>query len=99
MLKKAPAKLEIEEIDIEPHLAESWLTKNVKNRNLTDRIAKKYARDMASGKWKTTGDPIRFDVDGNLIDGQHRLQACVLAGGRIPISGRLRPRQRCPGHY
>ncbi|WP_460985736.1 ParB N-terminal domain-containing protein, partial [Staphylococcus aureus] len=30
-----------------------------------------------SGDWKNAGDTIRFDKDGSLIDGQHRLLACV----------------------
>lgn len=32
-----------------------------------------------------TGDPIRFDADGRLLDGQHRLLAIVASG--IPLKG------------
>ena len=31
-----------------------------------------------------TGDPIKFSSDGRLLDGQHRLEACEIAG--LPIS-------------
>jgi hypothetical protein len=34
---------------------------------------------MKADRWTLTGDPIRFSVDGVLLDGQHRLAACVAA--------------------
>jgi len=49
------------------------------NRLLNPYIVQSYARDMTSGHWYLTGDPIRFDTEGRLIDGQHRLKAAVLA--------------------
>jgi hypothetical protein len=50
---------------------------NPKNRNIqTNRVAR-YVKEMLSGRWTENGDPIRFDVNGNLIDGQHRLSAVV----------------------
>lgn len=52
-----------------------WLDRNVRNRPLSPITVAKYARDMSSGQWLFTADPIRFDIDGNLIDGQHRLAA------------------------
>jgi hypothetical protein len=52
---------------------------NPKNRNIqVDRVGR-YALEMQAGKWTENGDPVRFDSDGNLIDGQHRLSAVVLA--------------------
>ena len=30
---------------------------------------------METGVWQFAADPIRFDTEGNLLDGQHRLQA------------------------
>jgi len=38
------------------------------------------ASEMARGRWKLNGDPIRFSRDGRLLDGQHRLWACVESG-------------------
>ena len=35
---------------------------------------------MISGKWLFDGQPIRFDSDGFLLDGQHRLNAIVKSG-------------------
>lgn len=62
---------------ITPDISAEWLGKNVKNRKRSDKTTAQYARDMKAGRWRLTGDPIRFDVNGNLIDGQHRLQACI----------------------
>ncbi len=63
-----------------PELAELYLGANRNNRNQRDRVIKAYARDLQGGAWGFTGDPIRFDWNGRLIDGQHRLEACVSSG-------------------
>lgn len=38
---------------------------------------------MREGKWRINGEPICFDKEGNLINGQHRLEAVVSA--QVPI--------------
>lgn len=53
---------------------------NKRNRKIRDRTVRQYANDMTAGKWLLAGDPLRFDVDQNLIDGQHRLSALVMSG-------------------
>lgn len=54
-------------------------TMNTRNRPLSDKHARNLAKEMTLGRWKLNGDAIRFN--GNvLIDGQHRLQACIYAG-------------------
>lgn len=66
---------------VSPAIATNWLEKkNKNNRNILDAIVDKYARDMANGRWVFTGDPIQFDKEGNLLNGQHRLSAVVKAG-------------------
>lgn len=50
------------------------------NRPLAKRTVEAYAQDMKAGKWQFNGEPIRIDISGNLIDGQHRLHAIVRAG-------------------
>lgn len=49
-------------------------------RNLKSPAVKLYEHDMKKGRWMFNGDPIRFDRDGNLIDGQHRLEAVRKSG-------------------
>lgn len=62
---------------ITPTLAAAWLELNTSNRKLKPAIVKKYTQDMLSGNWKTNGETIKFSDNGTLLDGQHRLAACV----------------------
>ena len=69
--------VKIERIVITPDIANAWLERDAKNRKLQSHVISKYARDMKSGAWQVTGDAVRFDMHSNLLDGQHRLKACV----------------------
>ena len=69
---------------IDPVTAKRWLADNT-NRRLRPQLVKKYAHDMAAGRWKMTGEAVKFDWNGVLRDGQHRLSAIVLAGATIVI--------------
>lgn len=64
---------------ITPEIAVSWLERNESNRNLDQSTVDRYARDMRAGRWHMTGDPIQFGISGRLLNGQHRLWACVEA--------------------
>lgn len=65
---------------VTPSQAALWLKSNSdRNRNLSKRKVAQYARDMLAGRWKLTHQGLGFDVDGQLIDGQHRLAAIVSA--------------------
>lgn len=50
------------------------------NRRLKPSRVAMYVRDMENGSWLVTGESIKFDYNGNLIDGQHRLQAIINSG-------------------
>lgn len=63
---------------ITPELAKALLALNTKNRAKNINHVKHLAAEMAQGRWKLNGDPIRVS-DGILIDGQHRLSACIQA--------------------
>lgn len=52
----------------------------VKNRNITQSTIEKYANAIKNGRWKLNSQTIVLDENGCIIDGQHRLSACVLAG-------------------
>lgn len=58
--------------------AEESLLKNVSNRRIRQRDVEKYARSMKNKLWGMCTDPMVFDWDGNMIDGQHRCLAQVL---------------------
>lgn len=70
-------------VTITPDMARSWLDSNVKNRKQRRDGIEAYARDIRDGNWLLTGDSLKFDWYGNLIDGQHRLEAIVLANREI----------------
>lgn len=72
--------MQIEVRTIQPELAAAMLENNPQNRNLRKFHIWQIAEDMRSGAWQLNGDAIRLNCDGSLIDGQHRLAACVLAG-------------------
>lgn len=75
----------IEVLFITPLKAQEFLKRNIENnRSINLRYVSNYAEEMASDKWVFNGDTIRFDKDGNLIDGQHRLMAIVKSGATIP---------------
>jgi len=70
-------------VNVTPEVAESLLEKNEGNRALRYSKVKQYATDMRNGDFPYTGDPVRFDWNGRLIDGQHRLSAVVFSGQTI----------------
>ncbi|ROS28874.1 hypothetical protein EDF22_0605 [Rathayibacter sp. PhB127] len=73
----------VEMVDVTPALAQEWLGHNLDNRNLRPVIIAAYARDMTAGAWVATGDSLKFDWNGRLIDGQHRLSAVISANRTI----------------
>ena len=68
-------------------IACNWLERNTKNRRLRDVDVKKYAADMRAGRWLPGGNIIKFDVNGNIVNGQHVLWAVIEAGADIPGGG------------
>lgn len=65
---------------ITPAKAESMLANMVKNRPVSEAKVLEYAIAIDEGKWSLNGETLKFDKQGRLFDGQHRLRACVLAG-------------------
>jgi hypothetical protein len=69
------------EEEITPEMATAYLGHlALRQRKLRVHRVRQYARDIAAGKWILSTDPIVFDANGDLINGQHRLRAVVLAG-------------------
>lgn len=61
-------------------LAADYLEFNKKNRPLSKSHVASLAEALRNDEWKMTAEPIKFDEHGNLIDGQHRLHAILVAG-------------------
>jgi len=70
--------MKTEVMTITPELAKDMLRGNQRNRPLKDSYVRLLAQDMKDGKWALNGVPIIFNGK-LLIDGQHRLSACVKA--------------------
>lgn len=71
----ARAAVTVEITEITPADAQEFLYRNKKNRPVAPGTVNRYLADMKAGDWAFTGDPFRFDSNGDLIDGQHRLEA------------------------
>lgn len=74
-----------EVVYVTPEMAEAMLGHNTHNRPHRPATVVAYASDMTAGDWRWTGDPIRFAIDGTLLDGQHRLMAILESGVTVPM--------------
>ena len=72
--------MKVQQSTITPEYAKELLDYNKKNRSLSKATVDRYAEDMRKDNWQQNGEAIKIDWDGNLIDGQHRLAACVKSG-------------------
>lgn len=78
--------IKIKQVNVTPDMARTWLESNYEGqRHLRHLAVKRYANDMRCGNWEATGDPVKFDENGKLIDGQHRAAAVVEAGVTVPM--------------
>lgn len=88
-------EIRAEMTEITPGLAGEWLARHSAtvaanrvrgggqardNRPVRQDEVAGYARDMKAGNWRRNGSAVTFAWDGTVIDGQHRLQACIQAG-------------------
>ncbi|MBF6332319.1 hypothetical protein [Nocardia transvalensis] len=60
---------------VDAELALDWLNTQQTNRPVSEPTVNTYYADMIGGHWTFNAEPIKFDTDGCLIDGQHRLLA------------------------
>ena len=67
-------------ITITPEMAEKMLEKNIANRKVNQANVNRIAADMTTGNYKVNGETIKISSAGEIIDGQHRLLACVKSG-------------------
>lgn len=65
---------------ITPDIATEMMKYNQKNRKPRPSHIASLARDMANDRWHMTAEPIKFSREGLLLDGQHRLLACIASG-------------------
>ena len=68
---------------ITPELAKEYLKRNVVNRGLRKTSIRIWAGIMRRGNWDITHQGIAFNTNGELIDGQNRLNAIIKAN--VPV--------------
>jgi hypothetical protein len=73
------------QIPVTPSLARRLIDLNAdNNRNLLTRTVDMYARDMINNRWREkTGQTVKVNRNGRLLDGQHRMHAVVASGRTI----------------
>lgn len=65
---------------ITPEIAQQLLDRYIHNRPTSNDSIRKYAKQMAAGKWKLNGEPIIIDSEGYCVNGFHRLSGCISSG-------------------
>ncbi len=65
---------------ITPERAKKLLERNINVRPMMEREVARYCAILTAGAWGLNGETIKLDRDGNLVDGQHRLEACIRTG-------------------
>lgn len=68
-----------------PELALSYINKNSRNRNINREHVKFISDAIRAGDFMFTGESIKFDNKGRMIDGQHRCLAVVDTGATVPV--------------
>lgn len=62
---------------ITPTKARKLLKNNLKNRKPKQAVIDRLCKDMKAGKWQENGQTIVISKNETLVDGQHRLFACI----------------------
>lgn len=95
---KSENAVTVRHFHLTPSVAKQWLAKhNTVNRKIQKTHIERISRDIKAGRWMLnaqpisfTGDPFEpFDPDAEpvrLLNGQHRLYACVLADMPIELA-------------
>ena len=69
--------LRTEQVRVTPEIAEQWLETMTANRGLAKGNLENLSKAMVEGRWHQDGATIKFNKNGELIDGQHRLWAVI----------------------
>ena len=80
-----PDLVKAQVMNVTPEMATQWLRSNTANRKPSQAAVKRWAEIMKAHSWKLCSDAIAFDVNGVLINGQHRLMAVIESGMTQPF--------------
>lgn len=69
-----------------PDEARKFLARNMEDQRTLRKVrVRTYANDMREGRWLGTGHTIKIDTNGDMIDGQHQMEAVILSGATVPM--------------
>ncbi|MCP3701052.1 MAG: hypothetical protein GY920_21545 [Aliivibrio sp.] len=71
--------------NITPVMAAEFLENNKSNRKINKKQLEMIVRSIEADKWRLTHQGVAFYDDGELADGQHRLQAIVKTGRTLKM--------------
>lgn len=65
-------------VDITPEMATLFLLHSARDqRKVKWSVVNQYAQDMKKGLWRANGEPIHFNKEGKMVNGQHRCHAII----------------------
>lgn len=70
---------------VTPEIARRYLEANYANRAVRGAWVDELAGVILRGQWRETHQGIAFDLNGRLLDGQHRLMAIAQAGRTVKL--------------
>ena len=78
--------IEVFEENITPQIAQYILIHhNKENRKITNSQVNKIAKSIRTDGWLKDGQPLTFNKEGNITEGQHRLHAIISEDVTVPI--------------
>lgn len=76
----ATTPLRVETLEVDEEQARAWLETMAHNRPISRVNLEGLMLAMLEGRWHQDGSAIKFDKEGRLIDGQHRLWSVINTG-------------------
>ena len=78
--------VEVFQLDITPQMDQYILIHHNKdNRKVTNSQVNKIAKSIRTDGWLEDGQPLTFNIEGNITEGQHRLHAIVAEDVTVPM--------------
>lgn len=85
-IKDASLEYHIDIIMVTPEIAKHLLQFNKKNRTKKKNTIDFYVKEMLEGRWVFNGEPVQFNTEGEMVNGQHRLEAQIIAEKTYPVA-------------
>lgn len=70
---------------VTPEIASRWLEQNPHNRKKSAKHVAYLVREIKEGRYRQNGETIKRSATGNLLDGQHRLEAIKTSGVSLEL--------------